>query len=50
MPEGVRISRRGGLTFAINAAAEPQPAPAPDGAVFVIGGPDLPPAGVAAWR
>jgi beta-galactosidase len=50
MPEGVRISRRGGLTFAINAAAEPRRTPAPAGAHYVIGGPDLPPAGVAAWR
>ena len=49
MPEGVRISRRGGLVFALNAATEPRPAPAPDGATFLIGGPNLAPAGVAVW-
>lgn len=50
LPEGVRISRRGGLTFAINYANEAREAPAPDNASFVLGGRDLPPAGVAAWR
>jgi beta-galactosidase len=50
MPEGVRLQKRGGVTFAINYAAEPREAPAPDGATFVVGGRTLPAAGVAAWR
>ena len=48
-PEGVRISRRGGLVFAMNAAPDARPAPAPEGARFLVGGPVLPPAGVAIW-
>jgi beta-galactosidase len=47
---GVRLSRRGGVTFAVNFARDPRKTPAPDGARFLIGGPMLDPAGVAAWR
>jgi len=50
MADGVRWRRRGGLCLAINYAAEQRPTHAPAGAKFVIGGPDLPPAGIAAWR
>ncbi|HYC05021.1 MAG TPA: beta-galactosidase [Azospirillaceae bacterium] len=50
MPEGVRTRARGGLRFAVNYAPEPRPVPAPPGTRFLIGGPELPPAGVAAWR
>ena len=49
MPEGVRISRRGGLVFAVNAASETRTAPAPAGARFVLGGAQLAPADVAVW-
>jgi len=50
MPEGVRLSRRGDLTFAINYLDTPQPTPAPADLPFILGGSVLPPAGVAAWR
>ena len=50
LDEGVRLRRRGGLTFAFNSAPEERPAPAPQDADFVIGGPTLAPGGVSAWR
>lgn len=50
LPEGLRLSRRGDLMFAINYLDEPQTLPSPNGLDFVIGGPTLPPAGVAIWR
>lgn len=50
MPEGVRIQKRGALTFAVNYAPETRPTPAPKGATFVLGGAELPPAGIAAWK
>ena len=50
MPEGVRISQRGGFGIAINSAPEPRPAPVVEGTAFVLGGPILPPAGVAIWK
>jgi beta-galactosidase len=50
LPEGVRLSRRGDVVFAVNYAPEPREAPAPTGADFLLGERILPPAGVAAWR
>jgi beta-galactosidase len=50
LPEGVRISRRGDVVFAINYAPEPREAPAPEGADYLLGERTLPPAGVAIWR
>jgi beta-galactosidase len=50
MPGGVRLQRRGGLTFAVNYANEMRITPALITADFVLGGAELPPAGVAAWR
>jgi beta-galactosidase len=50
MPEGVRTRRRDGVRFAVNYAPEPRPAPAPPGAVFVLGGAEMEPAGISAWR
>ena len=50
LDEGVRLRHRDGLQFAFNFAPEARRTPAPEGAAYVIGGPDLPPAGVAAWR
>lgn len=50
LAEGVRVSRRGDLVFAINYAPEPRMAPVLDDAVFLVGGRELPPAGVSIWR
>jgi beta-galactosidase len=50
MPEGVRTRTRDGVTFAINFAPEHRAAPAPEGAVFLLGGTDLAPGGVSSWR
>lgn len=50
LPEGARLRRRGDLTFAFNVGQAPWQAPAPPDARFVIGGPEVPPCGVAAWR
>jgi hypothetical protein len=54
MPDGLRLRQRGAFQFAINYEAEP--VRLSDHMVdaekfdYVIGGPDLPAAGVAAWR
>lgn len=50
MPRGVRTRTRDGVTFAVNYASDPQPTPAPPGVRYLLGGSELPPAGVAAWR
>jgi beta-galactosidase len=50
LPEGVRLRSRDGVTFAVNFATEPRFTPAPEDAVYLLGGPDLPPGGVSAWR
>ncbi|MEJ2292326.1 MAG: beta-galactosidase [Deinococcales bacterium] len=49
LPEGVRLRRRGSLTFAFNHAPEPRRFEGPPGARAVLGGADLPPYGVAIW-
>lgn len=49
LPEGLRLRRRGRLQFAIHFGDRPVRVPAPPGARFLLGGPELPPAGVAAW-
>jgi beta-galactosidase len=49
LEEGVRVRSRDGIRFAVNYAPEPRRTPAPAGARFVLGGPALEPAGVAAW-
>lgn len=46
----VRIRRRGDLVFAFNYAEESVPAPAPEGARFVLGGPTIGPRDAVAWR
>jgi beta-galactosidase len=46
----IRLTRRGGVTFAFNYGPDPAAAPAPAGARFLIGARHLPPAGVAAWE
>ena len=48
MPEGLRITRRGGMIFAINHSLEPRDLPT-DGPLL-IGENPLPSAGVAVWR
>jgi beta-galactosidase len=50
MPQGMRVSRRGGLVFAINYSAEARTAPAPESARFILGEREMPAAGVAIWR
>jgi len=50
MPEGVRTRTRDGVTFAINFAPEHRTAPAPSDAQYLLGGGDLAPGGVSAWR
>ncbi|GAK33162.1 beta-galactosidase [Iodidimonas nitroreducens] len=50
LPDDLRISRRGGLVFAFNYAAKAQPAPAPDGADFVLGSAMIPAHDVAIWK
>jgi beta-galactosidase len=50
MDEGVRLRTRGGVRFAFNFAPEPRRTPAPGDARFLLGGPELPPGGLAAWR
>lgn len=48
LPAGVRIRRRGDLTFAFNYGPEPWTVPVMAG--FVLGRAYIPPQGVAAWR
>lgn len=50
LEEGVRLRRRGDLLFAFNFAPEGRRTPAPADARYVLGGPELPPAGLAAWK
>lgn len=50
LPPTLRLRRRGDLTFAFNLADIYAPAPAPDDAVFVIGGAQIEPFGVSVWR
>jgi beta-galactosidase len=47
---GLRLSRRGGFVYAQNWSRGGMPAPAPEGATFVIGDALLEPAGVAVWQ
>ncbi|QKM57379.1 Beta-galactosidase [Burkholderia glumae] len=49
LPEGLRLRRRGRLTFALNYGATPVPAPAPVNATFVLGGPVIGAVDAAAW-
>jgi beta-galactosidase len=50
LEEGVRVRRRGDVRFAFNFAPDSRRTPAPAGVSYLLGGPELPPAGVAAWR
>jgi beta-galactosidase len=50
LADGLRIRRRGGLTFAFNFGAQPVQAPAPDGASFVLGDARLNTGDVCVWR
>ena len=50
LKEGVRVTRRGDVSFAVNFSSDPRKTPAPDAARYVIGGPLIAPGGVVAWR
>lgn len=50
LPEGLRLSRLGEVTFAFNFGPEPQTLPAPADARFLLGARTLACAEVAAWR
>ncbi|WP_310629968.1 beta-galactosidase [Paraburkholderia sp.] len=50
LPEGVRLARRGGLSFAFNFGEARVRVPAPEGAQFVLGAADLARGDVCAWR
>jgi beta-galactosidase len=49
LPTGLRLRRRGNLQFAVHYGSGTVELPAPADAQFVLGGPTLAPAGVAAW-
>ena len=49
LPEGVRIRRAGGVCFAFNYGAASAELPANADRAFLLGGPDMPPAGVSVW-
>jgi beta-galactosidase len=49
LPPGVRIRRRGGLTFAFNYGPDPWSAPEPDAGRYRLGGPLLAPQSLACW-
>jgi beta-galactosidase len=48
--EGVRTRTRDGVRFAYNFAPESRPTPAPAGMAFLLGGAELEPGAVAAWK
>lgn len=50
LPDGVRLRRRGELCWAFNYTEIAQAAPAPPGAEFVLGGPEIPARDLAIWR
>lgn len=49
LPDGLRLRRQGRLQFAFHSGPGTVAMPAPANARFVLGGPELGPAGVAAW-
>lgn len=50
LPEGLRLRRRGHLTFAFNYGPHEQQAPASPQARFVLGGHRVPPHGLSIWE
>jgi beta-galactosidase len=50
LPEGLRLRRRGNLTFAFNSNSVPLEAPVPQGATFLIGNREVEPHGLSVWR
>jgi beta-galactosidase len=50
LPEAVRLRRRGDLTFAFNYGEIDWAAPVKDAGRYLLGGPVVPPQGVACWR
>ncbi|MER3482280.1 MAG: beta-galactosidase [Meiothermus sp.] len=50
LPEGLRLRRRGNLTFAFNYTANPRPLTLPGDTQFVLGGRTVEPYGVSVWK
>lgn len=50
LPETLRLRRRGRMMFAFNYSSDPLSLPFAPTQDYLLGGPDLPPAGVAAWE
>ena len=50
LPEGLRLRRRGNLTFAFNYTARPRPLTLPADTEFVLGGRTVEPYGVSVWK
>jgi beta-galactosidase len=50
LPQGLRIRRAGDLCFAFNYSIESLAAPFSESARFVLGGPQIPAAGVSVWK
>ncbi|TDN61483.1 beta-galactosidase [Paraburkholderia sp. BL10I2N1] len=50
LPDGIRLRRRGNVTFAFNFGPDTSSAPAPANARFVLGGRELRTADVCAWE
>ena len=49
LPADLRIRRTGNLNFAFNYGPEPAIMPGGEGLRYVMGGPEIPPAGVSVW-
>jgi len=50
LPEQLRLRRLGELTFAFNSSPQTVKAPAPEGADFLLGGPDIAPRDLSVWK
>jgi beta-galactosidase len=50
LDDGLRLRRRGNLQFAFNYGPNPVQVPAPEQAGFILGGANIAPGDVAAWR
>jgi beta-galactosidase len=50
LPDTLRVRHREGIGFAFNYGSRSTPTPAPPGAHFLLGGPELAPRDVAAWQ
>ncbi len=50
LPDGIRLQRRGSLTFALNFGTEAWTVPEAGARTFRLGGAEVPPRGIACWR